>query len=708
MPRRNSFSAHPLSSKAAQTALIGWNLVVEVVADDVQAEDRGSSLPSPRRAPFLSLPLSSLAPPQFTADGNGLLDALTDAAERVEDDPTAITEHSCFDPAYGALVHFGRTGPAERARAAEVVLAGLAGAVKGCKRALSAFPSDAELAEVRETLKKTAFLASRLVQEAEKATASGQAGAASTARGRGKQPPKKSAKVAKGVAELDWAEVREAVVVQLLESAELDLCALWGHRAPDEALVHLYTAAATAVLEQPAALKGSSAALREALWRLLSLAAVRYGGEVGFVGAVVSLVLGYEHLPHHLAELMRHLLDEHQEPKPCPSDSRPSPPPPARPRGPSAAPAPRVSDLTPRSVPPRGSLPRRARALLRGALTSVGPSPPAPHRLLGAPPGGEAGRGARAGGDGAFAAGAHSRASRGPGRGEGLGGDTRDRESALASGSSRGWDRGAQHGWPSLGGHACIPTASRLHLGYTSGTSPQDMGVDSAAPKNVAAFLVALAARAPLMLLANAELLLDVRRPCHTRREAAAHARDASMTRPAGPRLGRVHSALRRRLRLWPAPDRSRCDADASPAGGCGRSLRPHRLGGGAAARHVVLRPREGACDALASLRVARAADGPLRPCRAPRPRAAGRQERERAARGAAAVRQAARVQPVLRDAPPRGAGRAARGTLRADARRLADALRRAVRCPAPAARQTSAASSCTAPRAPRGGGGAL
>lgn len=244
--------------------------------------------------------------PQYTADGNELLDALSDAVSLVEDEPLALAEHASFDPAYAVLLHFSSTGPTERARAAELVLAGLAGLTRACKRALSALASDAEVARLREVLKKVVFLQSHLIQEAEKLAA---ANGTVAVKGRKSGAGKKSAA---NIDEPDWAELRETAIARLLECLELDLCAIWGRRDPEEALLHLFSAAAVAVLEHAAAIKGSAASLREALWRLISLPAVRYGQEICAASSVVSLVVTHEHLPVLLADLMRHLLEEHQ------------------------------------------------------------------------------------------------------------------------------------------------------------------------------------------------------------------------------------------------------------------------------------------------------------------------------------------------------------------------------------------------------------
>jgi len=206
------------------------------------------------------------------------------------------------------VLNFSSSGPTERARAVELVLAGISGTVKACKRALSVMASDAEVAQLRESLKKAVFLHSHLIQKAEKQAAAA-SDAALPAKARGGKAGKKAASAK---TTFEWAEFREAAVARLLESLELDLAAIWGHGTPDEALLHLYSSAAEAVLEHPAALKAASQPLREALWRLIAIPAVKYGQDVSAATSIVSLVVTHDHLPVHLAELMRHLLEEHQ------------------------------------------------------------------------------------------------------------------------------------------------------------------------------------------------------------------------------------------------------------------------------------------------------------------------------------------------------------------------------------------------------------
>lgn len=109
------------------------------------AAHRPTSLPTHR---------SDCALAQYSADGNELLDALADAAARVDDDPLALAEHGSFDAVYSTLLHFSSVGSTERARAAELVFGGLAGVVKASKRALLAMASDAEIGLLREALKK--------------------------------------------------------------------------------------------------------------------------------------------------------------------------------------------------------------------------------------------------------------------------------------------------------------------------------------------------------------------------------------------------------------------------------------------------------------------------------------------------------------------------------------------------------------------------
>ena len=45
------------------------------------------------------------------------------------------------------------------------------------------------------------------------------------------------------------------LLIRPLQALELDLQQLWGHRAPDEAFIVLFSRTAYTILEQPAALK---------------------------------------------------------------------------------------------------------------------------------------------------------------------------------------------------------------------------------------------------------------------------------------------------------------------------------------------------------------------------------------------------------------------------------------------------------------------
>ena len=87
--------------------------------------------------------------------------------------------------------------------------------------------------------------------------------------------------------------------------------ALWSHRAPDEAFVLLFQRAALTIIEQPEALKSSTAALRDTLWRLLALPATRHEQAASTVSALTHLLLGREHIAPHLSEFCHHL-EEHE------------------------------------------------------------------------------------------------------------------------------------------------------------------------------------------------------------------------------------------------------------------------------------------------------------------------------------------------------------------------------------------------------------
>lgn len=138
------------------------------------------------------------------------------------------------------------------------------------------------------------FLHSHLIQEAEKTSAAG-IGAAPALKGRCKGAAgKKGGARAKEADDFDWASLRETAVVRLLESLELDLYTMCGHRKVEEPWLSLYSSAAVAVLEHAAAVKAASQPLREALWRLLSLPAVKHGQEVAAVTSLVSMVVTHE------------------------------------------------------------------------------------------------------------------------------------------------------------------------------------------------------------------------------------------------------------------------------------------------------------------------------------------------------------------------------------------------------------------------------
>ena len=58
------------------------------------------------------------------------------------------------------------------------------------------------------------------------------------------------------------------------------------------------------MLEQPAAAKALSGALKDVLWRLVALPVEHYGQAEATASTLVELLLGYEHLAAPLAELV--------------------------------------------------------------------------------------------------------------------------------------------------------------------------------------------------------------------------------------------------------------------------------------------------------------------------------------------------------------------------------------------------------------------
>ena len=231
-------------------------------------------------------------------------------AARLDDDPLLLAEPANFDPLYSAVRHFGALGTEARERTQEVIGEALKGATLVCKRTINAMGgSDDELAERRQLLRLAAFLQSWLVREAEKLAAEALPNAALAAAAKPKKGGKKGAAVAeKG---WSWSEQRESAVVLLLHALELDLGVLWERRAPEDGFSLLFSRAAFAVLEQPAAAKALSGALKDVLWRLVALPVEHYGQAEATASTLVELLLGYEHLAAPLAELVQKLLEEH-------------------------------------------------------------------------------------------------------------------------------------------------------------------------------------------------------------------------------------------------------------------------------------------------------------------------------------------------------------------------------------------------------------
>lgn len=304
----------------------------------------------PRRAP--SPPLLR-ARAQVDIDQIDAAGLLGDLAERVDDNALALADQASFDLLYSAVKALPTLRPAVCQRTCEVASAALRSAARACKRALAASVCDAELAELRTVLKMAAFFQTWLVQEAEKmeANKASLSAAAPKAAAAGKKGGKKAA--AADEEAWSWEPSREDAVLRLLEALELDLRALWGHRTPDESFLLYFSRAAYTILEQPAALKSGAASLRDCLWRLIALPAVKFEqaeatvsgacagcvcgrhlphgqhsrrgsarwsrrlGEVGsgrraLLAGLVKLLLGAEHAAAHLAELMQRLLEEHE------------------------------------------------------------------------------------------------------------------------------------------------------------------------------------------------------------------------------------------------------------------------------------------------------------------------------------------------------------------------------------------------------------
>ena len=297
-------------------------------------------------------------------------------AARLEDDPLLLAEPANFDPLYSAVRHFGALGTEARDRTQEVIGEALKGATRVCKRTINAVGgSDDELAERRQLLRLAAFLQSWLVREAEKLAAEVLPSAVLAAAAKPKKGGKKGAAAAeKG---WSWAEQRESAALLLLHALELDLGVLWerratglkwpplvaiapplahatslraqgvpactpggaaqaapksqgaprrpacerpqaedaplatSRRAPEDGFSLLFSRAAFAVLEQPAAAKALSVALKDVLWRLIAVPVEHYGQAEATASTLVELLLGYEHLAAPLAELVQKLLEEH-------------------------------------------------------------------------------------------------------------------------------------------------------------------------------------------------------------------------------------------------------------------------------------------------------------------------------------------------------------------------------------------------------------
>ena len=283
------------------------------------------ALAAPRPAPPPPPPHTCRAARQLCAQTDPssaeLLGCLHDAAGWLEEDPLALAKHDVFDPVYSVLLGFGEARAEVRELARQVAFAGLAGAVGAAKRSINALASDAELAERRSLLAMGAFLVGSLIQEAEKAEANPTPGRLTSqkstgAAGRGRKGSKKTAAgAAEGMQrEWEWEAQREPAALLLLEALSLNLAALWAHRTPDEPFLMLFSRSAFAILEQPAAVKGASGSLREALWELIALPALQHGQEESTVASVVALLVSHEHLVAPLAELMRHLIDVREAP----------------------------------------------------------------------------------------------------------------------------------------------------------------------------------------------------------------------------------------------------------------------------------------------------------------------------------------------------------------------------------------------------------
>ena len=247
------------------------------------------------------------------------VDLLLVAADAVSQEPMALANAEIFDLAYAGLKAFN-TLPADAAAAlVDLVTGAVQHAGKACKRAISSSAPDRELADCRSVLKAAVYLLVWLLQEAEKAHATRQEAANAVKAGKSAMAPKgaKGSKKTKAAAaardeSFDWGECREIALLRLHEVVELKLTELWCQRTPDETFLALFSKAAYTVLEQPGALKACGASLRDALWTLIAVPAVKYNLAESTTAEVVRLLLTCEHCAPPLAELMQRLLGEEE------------------------------------------------------------------------------------------------------------------------------------------------------------------------------------------------------------------------------------------------------------------------------------------------------------------------------------------------------------------------------------------------------------
>ena len=234
-----------------------------------------------------------------------LLGSLEETARRLDDEPLSLPEPGNFGTLYSAVKHFASLSPELREHAQGLIGAALERATLACKRSVNALGSDSELTERRQLLGMAVFLQSWLVREAEKLAAKALPTKAPAAEQ--KKGGKKGAKSKEWV----WADEREGAFLRLLQALELELGKLWEHRAPDDAFLLLFSRAAHAVLEQPAATKAATAALKDILWKLIALPVERYNQGEATMSTLLEMLLTHEHLAAPLAELMQRMLEEH-------------------------------------------------------------------------------------------------------------------------------------------------------------------------------------------------------------------------------------------------------------------------------------------------------------------------------------------------------------------------------------------------------------